>query len=100
MIIWIFLTVLTAIVLAALLRPLYLPSDELSGDGAADLAVYRDQLRSLDAERSSGLIGDADFQAGEVEISRRLLAAAQRVSVGGNADVSTGHTIASTVTHR
>ncbi|HWM84165.1 MAG TPA: c-type cytochrome biogenesis protein CcmI [Pseudolabrys sp.] len=41
-----------------------------------DLAVYRDQLREVDRDRATGLIADADAEAARIEISRRLLSAA------------------------
>jgi cytochrome c-type biogenesis protein CcmH len=44
--------------------------------GGGDLAVYRDQLKEVDRDRASGLIGEADAEAARIEISRRLLSAA------------------------
>jgi cytochrome c-type biogenesis protein CcmH len=41
-----------------------------------DVAVYRDQIGELERDRSAGLIGAAEADAARVEISRRLLAAA------------------------
>lgn len=40
--------------------------------------VYEDQLKALEAEAEQGLIGSAEMEAARVEISRRLLAVADR----------------------
>src|SRR4051794_11998938 len=41
-----------------------------------DIAVYRDQLDEIARDRASGLIGEAEAEAARVEVSRRLIAAA------------------------
>src|SRR2546423_15494476 len=42
----------------------------------SDLAVYRDQLDEIARDRAAGLIGDGEAEAARVEVSRRLIAAA------------------------
>ena len=42
----------------------------------SDLAVYRDQLEEVQRDRAAGLIGETEAEAAVVEVSRRLLAAA------------------------
>src|SRR3954469_3689663 len=42
----------------------------------SDLAVYRDQLDEVERDRAAGLIGEAEAEAARVEVSRRLIAAA------------------------
>jgi cytochrome c-type biogenesis protein CcmH len=42
----------------------------------SDLVVYQDQLEEIGRDRSAGLIGDAEAEAARIEVSRRLLAAA------------------------
>jgi cytochrome c-type biogenesis protein CcmH len=87
MLLWVGFAVLTAAVVAVLLRPLLAGADpaaatDVKGDGAARIAasaVYRDQLAEVEAERARGLIGDAEAEAARVEIARRLLAAADTV---------------------
>ncbi|MDX2204589.1 MAG: c-type cytochrome biogenesis protein CcmI [Hyphomicrobiaceae bacterium] len=78
MLLWLLFSVLTAATLALILRPLMLPSatapGAAQGDGA--LAVYRDQLAEIDAEARRGLMAPAEAEAARIEISRRLLAAA------------------------
>jgi cytochrome c-type biogenesis protein CcmH len=44
--------------------------------GGSEAAVYRDQLAEIDRDVASGLIGSSEADAARVEISRRLLAAA------------------------
>lgn len=81
MLLWVGFAVLTAAVVAVLLRPLLATADPASsatgeGERAATSAVYRDQLAEIEAERTRGLIGDAEAEAARVEIARRLLAVA------------------------
>jgi cytochrome c-type biogenesis protein CcmH len=83
MLLWVGFAVLTAAVVAALLRPLLADAhpEAATGDVAdgvsrvAASAVYRDQLAEIEAERARGLIAGAEADAGRVEIARRLLAA-------------------------
>lgn len=41
-----------------------------------DMQVYRDQLREVEADRARGLLSEAEAEASRLEVSRRLLAAA------------------------
>jgi cytochrome c-type biogenesis protein CcmH len=77
MVLWLGLAVMTAAVLAVVLRPLMQPARASAASTSADAAVYRDQLRELESERSRGLIADAEADAARVEIARRLLASAE-----------------------
>lgn len=82
MLLWFGLAVLTAAVVAVLLRPLLAdgasvgPSTEAPGP-AASTAVYRDQLAEIAAERARGLIAEGEAEAARIEIARRLLTAAE-----------------------
>jgi cytochrome c-type biogenesis protein CcmH len=74
MILWVIFGLMTAAAIAAVLLPLVRRrAKEFSGN---DIAVYRDQLGELDRDRAAGLIGKSEAEAARVEISRRLLAAA------------------------
>jgi cytochrome c-type biogenesis protein CcmH len=42
----------------------------------SDIAVYRDQLEEIDRDEGAGLVGSAEAEAARVEVSRRLIAAA------------------------
>ena len=74
MALWFPLALMTAAAVFVVLWPL--GRARLAPASGGDLAVYRDQLSELDRDRSAGLIGRAEADAARVEISRRLLAAA------------------------
>jgi cytochrome c-type biogenesis protein CcmH len=74
MILWIIFALMTAAALLAVLWPLGRKAAAARGDN--DLLVYRDQLEEIGRDRSAGLIGQAEAEAARVEVSRRLLAAA------------------------
>ena len=76
MVLWIGFAVLTAVVVAALLRPLLAPPAPDQAEASANAAVYRDQMAEIETERARGLIGEAEAEAARIEIARRLLAAA------------------------
>ena len=48
-----------------------------AGRSGSDIAVYRDQLEELNRDLATGSIGKTEGEAARVEISRRLLAAAE-----------------------
>ena len=74
MLLWIIFAVLTAGLLAVILRPLASPARPEREEAA--LAVYRDQLAELDREEATGLIAQAEAESARSEITRRLLKAA------------------------
>lgn len=73
MLLWFVIALMTAAAIFAVLWPLGRAADQ---QGGSDLAVYRDQLDEVERDLRAGLIGEADAQAARVEISRRLIAAA------------------------
>ena len=73
MILWVLFTLMTLAAIAAVLWPLARHS---VARGGSDIAVYRDQLDEIDRDRAAGLIGATEAEAAKVEVSRRLLAAA------------------------
>ena len=75
MLLWALFAVMTAAVLAVLLRPLAASRDQAAA-GSADVAVYKDQLAEIDADLSRGLIHPSDAEVARREIARRLLAVA------------------------
>src|SRR4051794_368465 len=86
------LAIMLALAVLAVLWPLSrfrahnLQNDSKPGE-ASDVAVYRDQLAELERDQAAGLIASREAEAARVEISRRLLAAADaaaRPSVGGD----------------
>ena len=77
MLLWIACAVLTAAVLAVVLRPLLAaPAARNAGEREADLAVYRDQLAEIEADHARGLINGAELEAARREVARRLLGVA------------------------
>ena len=73
MTLWLVLVLMTAAAMLAVLWPLARRTPLRRG---SDVAVYRDQLDEIQRDRSTGLIGDAEAEAARVEVSRRLIAAA------------------------
>jgi cytochrome c-type biogenesis protein CcmH len=57
----------------------------------SDVAVYKDQLEEIQRDREAGLIGESEAQAAQVEVSRRLIAAADAETVR-NSQVPMGAT--------
>ncbi|HSM19519.1 MAG TPA: c-type cytochrome biogenesis protein CcmI [Hyphomicrobiales bacterium] len=77
MLLWYILGVMTGLALLPVFS--LIGGRRLRGEAAGqDKQVYEDQLRSLEAEAEQGLIGEQELAAARVEISRRLLAAADR----------------------
>ena len=74
MILWIIFALMTAAAALAVLWPL--GREAAAAGGGSDLVVYRDQLEEIGRDHSAGLIGQAEAEAARVEVSRRLLAAA------------------------
>jgi cytochrome c-type biogenesis protein CcmH len=74
MTLWFVLALMTAAAVFAVLWPLGRRGNPASG---SDVAVYRDQLDEIERDRAAGLIGEAEAEAARVEVSRRLLAAAE-----------------------
>jgi cytochrome c-type biogenesis protein CcmH len=74
MALWFGLALMTAAAVWAVLWPLARRRGELRS--GSDVAVYREQLAELERDREAGLIGDKEAAAARVEVSRRLIAAA------------------------
>jgi cytochrome c-type biogenesis protein CcmH len=74
--IWLFVALMTAAATLAALWPLLRKPDKNVPVGGNDLAVYRDQLQEIERDCETGLIGASEAQAARVELSRRLIAAA------------------------
>ena len=74
MTLWFVLALMTAAAMLAVLWPL--ARRDRSMRSGSDLAVYRDQLEEIQRDRMAGRIGDNEAEAAQVEVSRRLIAAA------------------------
>jgi cytochrome c-type biogenesis protein CcmH len=73
MTLWFVFALMTAAAVFAVLWPL---GRRGKFAGGSELAVYRDQLAELDRDRDAGRIGPSEAEAARIEVSRRLLAAA------------------------
>jgi cytochrome c-type biogenesis protein CcmH len=74
MMLWFALALMTGTAIAAIAWPLTRQARTLRS--GSDLAVYRDQLEEVRRDHAAGRIGDSEAEAAQVEVSRRLLAAA------------------------
>src|SRR6266436_9796177 len=74
MTLWFVFALMTAAAIFAVLWPLG-RHGQPQKDGS-EAVVYRDQLAEIDRDVAAGLIGASEADAARVEISRRLLAAA------------------------
>jgi cytochrome c-type biogenesis protein CcmH len=81
---WILLALMTAAAIFVVLWPLGRRKAVSSG---SDTAVYRDQLEEIERDRAAGLIGPAEAEAARVEVSRRLLAAADSAASNAGSPV-------------
>jgi cytochrome c-type biogenesis protein CcmH len=80
MTLWIVLALMTAAALGAVLWPLRRRAAAAAKTADPnDVAVYRDQLVEIERDKATGLIGEPEAEAARVELSRRLLAAADRM---------------------
>ncbi len=87
MTLWFVFALMTAAAVFAVLWPL--SRRGANQRGGSDLAVYRDQLDEIARDRAAGLIGEAEAQAARVEVSRRLIAAADSAEADGETAVDT-----------
>jgi cytochrome c-type biogenesis protein CcmH len=75
---------MTAAAMLAVLWPLGRRAGNLRS--GSDVAVYRDQLDEIERDRTAGLIEDKEAAGAQVEVSRRLIAAADaQAAAPGNA---------------
>ncbi len=79
MALWFVLALMTAAAIFAVLWPLGRRAPLRAG---SDVAVYRDQLDEIDRDRASGMIGEREAEAARVEVSRRLIGAADAAASG------------------
>ena len=74
MTLWLILALMTGAAIFAVIWPL--AKNSQAARSGSDVAVYRDQLNELERDLAAGSIGKTEAEAARVEISRRLLAAA------------------------
>lgn len=76
MTLWFVFALMTVAAIFAVLWPL--SRRGRADTGGSEVVVYRDQLAEIDRDMAAGIIGAAEADAARVEISRRLLAAADQ----------------------
>src|SRR5205085_3514985 len=74
MMLWFGFALMTATAIFAVVWPLMRRGGKRRS--GSDLAVYRDQLDEIQRDRAAGLIGEVEAEAARVEVSRRLIGAA------------------------
>ena len=74
MILWLILASMTVAAIVAVIFPLV--RNNTAASSGSDIVVYRDQLDEIERDLTTGLIGKTEAEAARIEISRRLLAAA------------------------
>ena len=72
---WLILALMTGAAIFAAIWPLM--QNSKAARSGSDVAVYHDQLNELERDLAAGSIGKTEAEAARVEISRRLLAAAE-----------------------
>jgi cytochrome c-type biogenesis protein CcmH len=89
MALWIVLALMTIAAIFAVVWPL-MRADRVVRSGS-DIEVYKDQLDEIQRDRAAGLIGETEAEAAQLEVSRRLLAAAdaQTAPASSKSTVST-----------
>lgn len=75
MTLWMAFLLMTAAAVFAVLWPLSQRREAAEAD-SGDVAVYRDQLEEIARDRAAGRIAETEAEAARVEVSRRLIAAA------------------------
>src|SRR5215470_2199907 len=75
MTLWLVFALMTAAAVVAVLWPLHRGGMTRAAAGG-DVAVYQDQLAEIDRDRAAGRIAEREAEAARIEVSRRLLAAA------------------------
>ena len=75
---WMVAGLLILVALAALLRPLVWRAGRGASEGEAAVAMFRRQLADIDTELAQGRLASDEAAAARTEITRRMLAAADR----------------------
>jgi cytochrome c-type biogenesis protein CcmH len=75
MILWLIFVLMTLAAIFAVGWPL--ARRQKADRSGSDIAVYRDQLDEIDRDQAASLIGGVEAEAARVEVSRRLIAAAE-----------------------
>ena len=77
MVLWTLFAILAAATVWAVTRPLFAQAPAAAPANDSELAVYRDQLAEIEAERTEGLLGGAEAEGARVELARRVIRRAE-----------------------
>jgi cytochrome c-type biogenesis protein CcmH len=80
MLLWLLIALMTGGAILAVLWPLARGRERIAA--SADLAVYRDQLAEIERDRTRGLLAGTEAEGARIEVSRRLIAAADAKESG------------------
>ncbi|MFD2205121.1 c-type cytochrome biogenesis protein CcmI [Kiloniella antarctica] len=81
MIFWVLISLLTALSLLVLLKPLLnTPKSAPANTAESDLAVYKDQLSEIERDLNEGNLGESQAETARIEIQRRILNTSQEQS--------------------
>src|SRR5580704_11485030 len=84
MMLWTLFALMIAAALLAVLWPLRRAKvADAAPPGSGDVAVYRDQLEEVERDREAGTIGAPEAEAARLEVSRRLIGAAEAQAAAG-----------------
>jgi len=86
---WMVAGLLLVVALAVLLRPLVRRARRYAGEGEATVAMFRRQLADIDTELAQGRLAADEARAARTEVTRRMLAAADRER--GEVDLATAN---------
>lgn len=77
--------------LGLVFAPLLRGRGRAGGRARYDLQMHRDQLREVEADRARGVMSDEEAAATRIEVSRRLLVAADAAAAEGTAEAAPRH---------
>ncbi len=80
---WIALVVMTILAVAAVAVPLFRARSQVEPEAEHDVAVYKDQLRELNADVERGTLNAEEAEAARTEVARRLLRASRETEPTG-----------------
>jgi cytochrome c-type biogenesis protein CcmH len=81
--VWLAFALMTGAAILSVLVPLARARQAAMAGSGTEVAVYKDQLAEIDRDREAGFIGPAEAEAARIEVSRRLIAAADRSEAAG-----------------
>ena len=79
MIFWVLSALVTAAVLALILRPVLSSDGRQSQAKDPDIAIYQDQLAEIERDKERGILNEDEANSAKLEVSRRILTAADKL---------------------